>query len=350
MKKGKFNILLVLTGGTICSFADSKGERASKTKEAQALIVENFRNSNSVYKSEDCVTFTPSFLLDILSENMTLTHWNTLIGGLKKQDFSLYDGVIILHGTDTLAYTASLLSLLLAGIKIPVFLVSSQLPIYEKEANGNDNFKTAVELIINGVKPNIYAVYKNSDGKMYVHYGCHLLQCANHSNDFYSCDMTEIDEKMVIFEGEKTKAETMLLDKIDSLSSRVLKIEPYVGIDYSTFNLDGVSAVLHGTYHSSTLSVNPYKEERESPDSVMYLKKLCDDLTPEIPIFIHPCDQNAYSYETTGIALRSGITPINGLTSETAYVKLLVGVSLGYQCAELINFVNADINMESIGK
>ena len=82
----------------------------------------------------------------------------------------------------------------------------------------------------------------------------------------------------------------------------------------------------------------------------MYLKKLCDDLTPEIPIFIHPCDQNAYSYETTGIALRSGITPINGLTSETAYVKLLVGVSLGYQCAELINFVNADINMESIGK
>ena len=328
MKKEKFNILLVLTGGTICSFADSKGERASKTKEAQALIVENFRNSNSVYKSEDCVTFTPCFLLDILSENMTLTHWNTLISGLKKQDFSLYDGVIILHGTDTLAYTASLLSLLLAGIKIPVFLVSSQLPIYEKEANGNDNFKTAVELIINGIKPNVYAVYKNSYGKMYVHYGCHLLQCANHSNDFYSCDMTEIDENTAVFEGEKTKAETMLLEKIDSLSSRVLKIEPYVGIDYSTFNLDGENEVEH-------------------PDSIMYLKKMCDSVTPKIPIFIQPCNKDAYSYKTTGIALRSGITPIHGLTNETAYVKLLIGISLGFQEDELINFLSTDINYEA---
>ncbi len=348
MDKEKYNILLVLTGGTICSFADSNGERASKTEKAQALIVENFRKSYSVYKSEECVVFTPCFLLDILSENMTLTHWNTLIDGLKKCDFSLYDGVIILHGTDTLAYTASLLSLLLAGIKIPVFLVSSQLPIYEKDANGNDNFKTALELIARGVEPNIYAVYKNSDGKMYVHYGSHLLQCANHSNDFYSRDMAEVNENKPIFKGEKTKPKTMLLDKIDLLSTRVLKIEPYVGIDYSVFNLDGVSAVLHGTYHSSTLSINPYKGEMEHPDSVMYLKKMCDSASPQIPIFIQPCDKAAYSYETTGIALREGIIPIHGLTSEMAYIKLLVGTSLGYFADELINFMNTDINGEFI--
>ena len=69
MNKAKYNILLALTGGTICSFADSIGERSSKTEKAQALIVENFRKSNSLYKSEDKVKFTPCFLLDILSEN-----------------------------------------------------------------------------------------------------------------------------------------------------------------------------------------------------------------------------------------------------------------------------------------
>ena len=90
MNNGRYNILLVLTGGTICSFADSNGERASKTEKAQALIVENFRNGNSLYRSEECVKFTPCFLLDILSENMTLTHLNTLISGLKKQDFSYF--------------------------------------------------------------------------------------------------------------------------------------------------------------------------------------------------------------------------------------------------------------------
>lgn len=348
MNDGRYNILLVLTGGTICSFADSKGERASETKKAQALIVENFRKSDSLYRSESCVDFTPCFLLDILSENMTLTHLNTLISGLKKQDFSLYDGVIILHGTDTLAYTASLLSLLLAGINIPVFLISSQLPIYEKEANGNDNFKAAVELTVNGIAPNVYAVYKNSDGKMFLHYGCHLLQCANHSNDFYSSDMTEIDERSLMIKGEEANAKTMLLDKIDSISSRVLKIEPYVGIDYSSFNLNGVKAVLHGVYHSSTLSVNPYKDDESHPDSVMYLKKMCDSVTPKIPIFIQPCDENAYSYETTGIALRGGIIPINGMTGETAYTKLLLGLSLGYEGSELVSFMNTDINGEFI--
>ncbi len=348
MSDAKYNILLVLTGGTICSFADANGERSSNAKEAETLIVKNFRGSNSIYRGEDCVHFEPCFLLDILSENMTLTHWNTLIKGLKECTFSSYDGVIILHGTDTLAYTASLLSLLLAGIKIPVFLVSSQLPIYEKDANGNDNFKTAVELIINGIRPNVYAVYRNGNGRMFVHYGCHLLQCANHSNDFYSCDMKKVRENTPVFKGKKAKAKTMLLDKIDSLSSRVLKIEPYVGIDYGAFNLDGVKAVIHGVYHSSTLAVNPHKNEVEHPDSVMYLKKMCDSFTPQIPIFIQPCNKDAYSYKTTGIALRSGITPIHGLTSETAYVKLLIGTSLGFQGDELINFLNTDINGEFI--
>ncbi len=350
MKDGKYNILLVLTGGTICSFADSNGERASNTEAAEALIVKNFRCGTSAYKSEDVVEFTPCFLLDILSENMTLVHWNTFIKGLKECTFTAYDGVIILHGTDTLAYTSSLLSILLAGIKVPVFLVSSQLPIYEREANGNDNFKTAVELIINGISPNIYAVYKNSSGKMFVHYGCHLLQCANHSNDFFSCDMTEIDENSPMFEGKKQTAEAMLLDKLESLSSRVLKIEPYVGIDYSAFNLNGVSAVLHGTYHSSTLSVDPYKNKDISNDSVMYLKKMCDRSTPEIPIFIQPCDKDAYSYETTGKALREGIIPINGMTCATSYAKLLIGTSLGYRGDELVKFVNTDVNGETVLK
>ena len=80
----------------------------------------------------------------------------------------------------------------------------------------------------------------------------------------------------------------------------------------------------------------------------MYLKKMCDNVTPKIPIFIQPCDENAYSYETTGIALRSGIIPIKGMTGETAYTKLLAGLSLGCEGSELVNFMNTDINGEFI--
>ena len=125
------NILLILTGGTICSFSNSNREQSADTKKAQTVIVENFRKSTSVYSSEDCVAFNPISPLNMLSENMNINSWNTLINSLKEQNFSSCDGVIILHGTDTLAYTASLLSLLLAGITVPVIMVSSQLAPYK---------------------------------------------------------------------------------------------------------------------------------------------------------------------------------------------------------------------------
>ena len=148
---------------------------------------------------------------------------------MKKYDFSKYDGVIILHGTDTLAYTASLLSILLAGISIPVFLVSSQLPIYKQEANGNDNFRTAVEHIVKGIRPNVYVAYRNDDSQngktiseMYIHYASHLLQCPNHSSNFYSSDMILLKSND-FFCGTESEQNEMLLYHYTKLTNCVLK-------------------------------------------------------------------------------------------------------------------------------
>jgi L-asparaginase len=357
-------ILIVLTGGTICSFANENGEQVSNTKKAETLIVQNFRNGNSIYRDEQCVQFSTKKPLDILSENMTIRHWNTLLGKFKKYDFSGYDGVIILHGTDTLAYTASLLSILLAGITIPVFLVSSQLPLYNAKANGNENFKTAVEHIIKGIKPNIYVAYRNDEcvkGKtkstMYIHYGSHLLQCPNHSNNFYSIDMKRLKDGQ-FFKGEKTVNCTPLLYKCNRLKNCVLRISPYVGMDYSRISLKGIQVVLHHTYHSSTMSVNPYHKQPSldeeqninyTKDSIMYLKKLCNSKKDAAELYIEPCDkQKSYLYETTGIVLRGKVGTSWRTTSEMAYVKLLIGCSLGYSNEALQNFIDQEINGEFI--
>lgn len=354
-------ILIILTGGTICSFANKNGEQESDTKKAQTLIVQNFRSGDSEYRSESCVKFDTKSPLDILSENMTVKHWNTLLRKIKKYDFSKYDGVIVLHGTDTLAYTASLLSILLSGIGKPVFLVSSQLPLYMKEANGNDNFKVAVEHIVKGIRPNVYAAYRNdkkNTSAMYIHYGAHLLQCPNHSNNFYSNDMKRI-KKGGFFKGKEAKRDKALIYELDKLENCVLKIVPYVGVDYSRFSLKGVKAVLHHTYHSSTMSVNPYHknigEEKEqstnfTKDSIMSLKKRCD-ATGETELYIEPCNpEDTYLYDTTGIVLRSKVGTSYRTTSEMAYVKLLVGCSLGYSGEKLQNFINTEINFEFIRK
>lgn len=357
-------ILLILTGGTICSFANANGEQESDTKKAETLIVSNFRNGSSEYRDEKHVDFIPKRPLDILSENMTVRHWNTLLRKMKKYDYSKYDGVIILHGTDTLAYTASLLSILLAGIRKPVFMISSQLPLYEAEANGNDNFRVAVEHIIKGIKPNIYAAYRNDEivngnktSTMYIHYGAHLLQCPVHSNNFYSEDMAAV-RPGEFFEGREAAADKAMLYKCDSLKNCVLKIEPYVGIDYSRISLKGVKVVLHHTYHSSTMAVNPYhkrpdKNKEQSinytKDSIMQLKKRCDAAAHRTELYIEPCNrENAYLYDTTGIVLRSGVGTSWRTTSEMAYVKLLTGCAMGYEGEKLQEFMDTEINGEFV--
>ena len=335
------NILLVLTGGTICSFADSDGERASDTHRALTLIEDNFRKGKSPYRSKDHVVFDDLCALDILSENMTPHHWNTLTEELKKQDFSRYDGVILLHGTDTLAYTSSLLSMLLAGINIPVIMVSAQLPIYMENSNGNANFRAATELIINGISPNVYSVYRNSDGNIYVHLASQLLQCANGSHDFFSRGMTRIDPENAVFAGTKCQRE-MLLYSVGNLSSCVLYIQPYSGINYDFYSLCGVKAVLHGTYHSCTMASG----DDTSPLSALYLKKQCDKAG--IPLFFHPLNKESYDYESTGKLMRSGARALYGMSAETAYIKLIIGCSTGLCGDALETFVMTEINGENV--
>lgn len=344
------NILLVLTGGTICSFTNRSGEQSSDTKKAEALIIKNFREGSSKFRGEEYVSFDPRFPLDVLSENMTLVHWDALLRALKSYDFSRYDGVIILHGTDTLAYTASMLSLVLSGLCVPVIMVSSQLALYMSGANGNANFKAAVELIVNGIKPNVYAVYRNEEpegDRMYLHYGAHLMQCANRSDNFYSKDMVAISTDNAVFEGREWLGKSPILydEKLDLLSSKVLKIQPYVGLDYSLISLDGVCAVVHGTYHSSSVATNTdFGSCDNSNCSIRHLKALCDNRVPQIPVFIEPHVKT--TYETTGDALREGILPIGGITSEMAYVKVVVGCALGLRGEELYNYVKTNVNNE----
>ena len=344
------NILLVLTGGTICSFADENNERSSDVKRAERLIIEKFRSSTSPFSSECCVKFHAEAPLNVLSENMSIENWNILIDALKKYDYSAYDGVIVLHGTDTLAYTSSLLSILFAGTKIPVFLVSSALPLTEKATNGNANFRAAVELILGGIKPNVYAVYRNyesnsgeSTDTMYIHYGSHLLQCANRSDNFYSKTMTKLEGPEPHFEAVGMPEKTLPLYACPELSDSVLRINPYVGINYERYSLDGVKAVIHGTYHSSTLAASAAEVS-----SATHLLLRCKTHNPPIPMFLEPCNPKAYSYETTGKILRMGAGAIYGMTSEFSYVKLLLGVCRGLSGEALCEYMMSEINGEFI--
>lgn len=346
MPESKEKILVVLTGGTICSVEDEHGKRSSETKQAQYKIVSEFRASASPFRDIGFDYLTP---LNILSENMTVKTWNTLLDCLRQVPCrNTYKGIIMLHGTDTLAFTSSLLSLMMTHLDMPLILVSSQLPLSHKDTNGNANFRAAAELIMNGIRPNVYAVYRNSDGNIYAHFGADLRQCANYSDDFFSRSSHKIDNtENASWEGRAFETKNNFLNDMTSLSGRVLAITPYVGIDYDNYSLEKVSAVVHGTFHSESVCVDRSKKQGQVTNlSVISFARRCR--RQGVDLFLAPCNPDAYAYESTGDALENGALPISGTTFEMAYVKALVGTSLGFKGEKLLEFVNKRINFESV--
>ncbi len=338
-------ILLILTGGTICSFGDENNEnRDADTKRAKRLLLANFEASDSKYVNE---TFDVKEVLNILSENFTVNKWNELISFLKTIDYNNYKGIIIAHGTDTLAYTSSLLSLILSKIDIPVFLVSSNLPLYNEKANGNTNFKAAVELICNeSITSGVYVTYRNDDGIVYLHKACHLTQCLNYSDNFYSNDSIEVNK----YTKDITEKATHPIDlqSLKNLKNDVIYVNPYVGMDYSWINInDSIRAIIHGLYHSETACVEIKASNGQyTSNSILYLLDKCSEMN--IPVIVEPCQEDTSLYVSGSQMVENGAIPIYGMTSEMVYVKSLVAGALGYRKNELIDFLKKDVCGEII--
>lgn len=329
-------ILLILTGGTICSKGDAQGNnRDLHMDEAKVMLLQNFRQSDSDFRFCDFEVVT---VMHVLSENMTLMRWNKLLDFFKGLSFGDYEGILIAHGTDTLSYMASLTALLLSQSKLPVFLISSDHPLNEERANGNDNFRRSVELIGNGICPGVYVVYRNEDGKSYLHKAGHLMECREYSSDFYSPDPLLLPQKTIqeISDwAQSTRKNPICLSQIGELKQEVLLLKPYVGLDYQRICIgDDVKAIVHGLYHSSTACVDG------TSDSLIWLLKECRKR--EIPVFVSPCRKTAL-YVSGEQMIREGAIPVYGMTTEMVYVKTLVGLALGYEKEELYSFVKKNV-------
>ncbi len=332
-------ILIMMTGGTISTTVDSNGHLFANGKKTVSLLADTLFN-NGAYD----ITFDYSHPLDILSENMTFPRLSLLLEAFRNVKRDEYGAIVVAHGTDTLAYTSALLSLVLAGWwDKPVFLVSSDRTLTDPLANGHDNFRAACELALGGFGAGVYVPYRNSDGVIYLHNGAHLRQCANFSSDFYSEDMCPYQTA----KPYTVKAKHPILDMDLKLVECVLRIDPYVGMNYSAYNIhDGVLGVLHGSFHSSTACVERHGEsEPYSKRSLLYLVEKCRSRNVEV--FLSPLPESMRStsglYSTTADLIRAGVKPIFGLTYETAYIKLNLAYALGYEGDELLHFIEREI-------
>jgi L-asparaginase len=86
-----------------------------------------------------------SFETPIDSSNISIDHWQS-IGRIIRDFHEEQDGFVVLHGTDTMAYTASALSFMLAGLAKPVVITGAQLPISEPRSDARENLITALDI------------------------------------------------------------------------------------------------------------------------------------------------------------------------------------------------------------
>ncbi len=132
-------ILIIYTGGTIGMIEDPK-TKALKPFDFTHLI-DNVPKIKMLEYRIDNIQFTPP----IDSSDMNIDHWKTMTRHIA-ENYDAYDGFVVLHGTDTMAYTASALSFMLEGLSKPVIITGSQLPIGEVRTDGEENLITALQI------------------------------------------------------------------------------------------------------------------------------------------------------------------------------------------------------------
>ncbi len=245
----KKHILLLTTGGTIASVEGGQGLEPHRS----GVMDREIQQLRTYYD----ITVRDVMCLD--SSNILPEQWQQIAGVIfeSRNDF---DGIVVSHGTDTMAYTASAVTFMLANINLPVVFTGSQLPLLDVLSDGPDNLRTAFAMAASGF-PGVYLAFDRK-----VMRGCRAVKVRASGfsafesvNAHYAATVSnrglEIDESIVA----QKPGEPRLLDQISS-DVFLLKLTPglspdifdaltamgYRGIVVEAFGLGGINVLGSG--------------------------------------------------------------------------------------------------------
>ena len=143
----KKKILLMTTGGTIASMPGGEGLEPQRSE-----VMEREIDQLRTYYD---ITVRDVMCLD--SSNITPEEWTTIAMEIFRQREG-FDGIVVSHGTDTMAYTTSAITFMLPDIDLPVVFTGSQLPLADMLSDGPDNLRTAFAMAASG-HPGVYLAF-----------------------------------------------------------------------------------------------------------------------------------------------------------------------------------------------
>lgn len=336
-------ILVLSTGGTIGSA--TKDGVMSPDKNATALLVLLYESSFQDVAEFDCESVS-----DILSENVTEPFYEKLINRLLAVDTEKYDGVIVLHGTDTLAYTSSLAAMVCRSLPVPVGFVGANYPLKHPKSNAFVNFRAAVEYLKAGGR-GFFVPYENSDGKTYIHLATRLTEADFLHDDFHSLGdavLAEFKDGKIIFSNDSRLPSqeelSMPLPGITDgefdLSGRVVLLKSYPGLDYSELRIkhDNVCAVVNVTYHTGSAPC---------AGGSFGLPEFCDECHKNgVDVYLAGLRKTDDIYETSKQIYEHGAEPIYSVSVPAAVSKLRAAYNSSLKNIDTL--ISNDIYYESL--
>ena len=298
-------LLTVFTGGTIsCSEAD--GVLAPDSQNGSYLL----GLARQAGVRDDFETVQP---FSVLSENMTAAHLRALRACIAERLGEGYDGVIVTHGTDTLAYTAAYLDFVFGAQETPVVLVSASYPLRDSRSNGLQNFVAAAGFLRTGEKGVFVAYHNTGDRQTTIHRGRKVLPQTPYEDSVFSLFMQPYGwMENGVWTRNPDHPQTVQDDlSACELNGRVLFLRPYVGMVYPA--LPDVKAVLLEGWHSGTL-----------PTATPELQAFCR-AAREKGVGVYLTGSRAgFAYESKQLFEALGIRTMQPMSPSAAFVYLML--------------------------
>lgn len=314
----KSKILLIYTGGTIGMMQDIK------TGSLKPFDFKSLSNQVPELTKFDVELSSISFEKPIDSSNMHKDVWVKL-ANIIKDKYNSFDGFVILHGSDTMSFTASALSFMLENLSKPVILTGSQLPIGIIRTDGKENLITAIEIAAANDKKGkaiiqevcIYFEYKLYRGNRTFKFNSEHFDAFKSPNYPF---LAEAGVEIQYNESAFLKRSAKALKVYTELDNDILVLKLFPGlskkITTSLLNTKGIKAIILETFGAGNATTQEW-----------FINELKSAIARGIVILnVTQCHEGRVvqgMYETSRQLKNIGVVSGHDITYESAVTKLM---------------------------